>query len=775
MLRLRTQLIWAFALVLLIPSIVIGFYAQRTIAESVLQREQVNRRWAANEQAQHVESLLQSDRNDFIFLSRSPLVREYVNASAAKTFDSARLRTFLQQFMKDSRFHVIILTDKDGQVAFSVSSVKDHEASDHKEISAWATSTNSLPPGAVYVSAPTLREGNISNGLVLAYGTPLFDANGRRFGAIIADADIDGILQAAVTATPSEITYVIDGTNGRYLLNPADGLSSRTLYDDAVNDAGIILAQNKKEGILLGSIDRPSMFQSFVRLRPVGFDSIDWVILYNYPLDLLLALATQARNFIILLAVLAGLIALAAATFIATGMTHPIVALSKTAIALSHGNWEAPLPRPPSRFLPRLTEVSHLIESFAIMRTGLLQSRRDLEEYNKRLEATVADRTRELAAKSDEYREAKARLETVIASITDGICVVGDGRLIMMNPSAREMFGLTRGHAIGDSFDDLHLKMERTNGQPFPADGLMLLRGLPNAPAVENGALIIVGTAGRLPVSYRSAAIFSGDKPVGAVIVFRDISAEFESDRAKSEFVSIASHQLRTPLTAIRWYAEAIADGEYGPLAPEMMEAIQTVCVSSRRMSSLIDTLLNVARLESGRLRIAPEAGDLPALLREIAAENLPAITHRKINFKTELAADIPPINFDPDLVKVVLQNLLTNAIKYTLSGGTVTVSITHDGDSVVTAVADTGIGIPEHQHSQIFQKMFRASNVTTTNTEGNGLGLYIAKMVVEQCGGRIWFETKEGAGTTFYFTLPIKGVPYHEGNRSLITKIPEV
>lgn len=246
----------------------------------------------------------------------------------------------------------------------------------------------------------------------------------------------------------------------------------------------------------------------------------------------------------------------------------------------------------------------------------------------------------------------------------------------------------------------------------------------------------------------------------GEIIFFigieRDISRETEIDRVKTEFVSLAGHQLRTPLSAVSWYTEMLLAGDAGEINEEQKKYLEEAYSGSRRMTDLVNSLLNTSRLELGTFLVERKSIDLTALVKEVVAEQRPGINGRKLILKEIYAENLPKIETDPKLIRIVFQNLLSNAIKYTLDGGVIALMIEYENDKLLVSVTDTGVGIPKNQQNRIFTKLFRADNVRGMDTEGTGLGLYIAKQVVEHLNGKIWFESEQDKGSTFYVTLPL-------------------
>jgi signal transduction histidine kinase len=245
---------------------------------------------------------------------------------------------------------------------------------------------------------------------------------------------------------------------------------------------------------------------------------------------------------------------------------------------------------------------------------------------------------------------------------------------------------------------------------------------------------------------------------IGGLMV-KGLSKIIIIDKAKSEFISLASHQLRTPLSGIKWSLNLILSGELGHFPEEIKKLLLTGYESNERMIILVDDLLNVSRIEQDRFTYEL----VPTRLEKVVDEMIKDFDHLLKEKSIELKflkprASLPEVYIDKGKIRFVLQNLFDNAIKYSQSNGDITVRLTpHRGGKFIRfSVKDDGIGIPLYQQERIFSKFFRGDNAIMKDIPGSGLGLYIAKSIVERHGGKIWFESEENLGTTFYFTTPV-------------------
>lgn len=240
----------------------------------------------------------------------------------------------------------------------------------------------------------------------------------------------------------------------------------------------------------------------------------------------------------------------------------------------------------------------------------------------------------------------------------------------------------------------------------------------------------------------------------------RDITREMEIDRAKTEFVSLASHQLKTPLASIRWLVEGLMSGGAGTLTPVQQKYLDGIQSSTQHMIAMVNELLNVSRIELGKIATLIEELDAKALAEEVIAEQKHAADAGSISLTLKSPADLPHVFADRSALSMIFQNLISNAIKYTPRGGMVTCELSVSGarnEAVFLSVADTGIGIPADEQDRVFEKLHRAKNAQALVADGTGLGLYVVKTVIERVGGSVTFESREGRGTTFYVTIPLR------------------
>lgn len=403
-----------------------------------------------------------------------------------------------------------------------------------------------------------------------------------------------------------------------------------------------------------------------------------------------------------------------------------------------------------------LEEARNILEIRVRART------KELETVASSLESKVQARTRELSesreallnvlgdaegAKVDAEQERDKTL-AIIENFPEGLLFFDSmNNLSSINPRARSFFGLDDSAIANKDIGNLKNILSFAPLMKILGEDLKL---------IEHKELKL---AEDLILEVSTIPVIRAGERAGTLCVLRNVTREKMIEQLKTEFVSITAHQLRTPLSAIKWTLRMLLDGDVGILAKEQAGLLEQTYKSNERMIRLINDLLNVTRIEEGRFLYHLKREDVVEIAEKVI-DHLGESAKRK-GLKIELkkpAVSIPAIEVDSEKIFLALQNLVDNAIHYTKQGGVViSIDLNKEKGKVLFSIKDTGIGIPKKQQKRVFSRFFRASNAIKTETEGTGLGLFIAQNIIKAHGGRIWFESGEGKGSSFYFTLPIK------------------
>jgi PAS domain S-box-containing protein len=375
----------------------------------------------------------------------------------------------------------------------------------------------------------------------------------------------------------------------------------------------------------------------------------------------------------------------------------------------------------------------------------LVQRQLNLRHLRRLLAQQRSDQELLLAAKKMD--------DALLRSIGEGVFAVdSEGRLILLNRRAEEWTGMEAREAISKPYREI-LRFESSTPENFVEHTVQTGRGL----QVEGDAVLLRADGSRMPVSILASPVIQEDRVRGSIVVFRDTSEQRALDQMKTEFISIASHQLRTPLAGMRWYTSTLVEGHAGTLNPQQAELTKEIENCVEQMVALVNDLLDVARLDQGTLKLSPIAVLPNDLLTEVARTMEGKANKFQVSLLVEQeGASCPPLYADKALLMEVLLNLVDNAIRYTPEHGEVKLGVKQENQSLVFSVSDTGVGISEENVEKLFRKFSRIQNPLSNRERGSGLGLYFAKGIVEKHGGTIWVRTARGKGSTFYIRLPL-------------------
>lgn len=360
--------------------------------------------------------------------------------------------------------------------------------------------------------------------------------------------------------------------------------------------------------------------------------------------------------------------------------------------------------------------------------------------------------SRIISEKESSLISEKDRFASLIENLRDGIVVLDNKNyIIFINKAAEEIFGIHKYEALNKQID-----LEMYENSKFKNLTRVILLKTENA---EGGWIkpteINLLAPGHIPVQVYSINIHEKSDTVSVMKVIRDISREKEIEKMKNEFIFIAAHQLRTPLSAIKWVFSMILGGDTGKITSEQKDILDKGKTATQRMIDLVNDLLNVSRIEEGKFDYNFEEISLYEIIQKTAGIEENKIRERELNFKIiSQSENIPKIKGDKEKLFLVFQNLIENAINYTFKKGSVIINLKSDSENVIAEIEDNGVGIPKSQLNRLFNKFFRGSNVIRMQTEGTGLGLFIVKNIMDRHNGKISVESEEGKGTkiTLYF-----------------------
>ena len=375
------------------------------------------------------------------------------------------------------------------------------------------------------------------------------------------------------------------------------------------------------------------------------------------------------------------------------------------------------------------------------MERKIKERTKDLEESRKAL-LNILEDTEEARRRAEEE---KRKTEAIINNFEDGLLVFDtEKKITLVNPKAEEFLGVSKRRLLDKNIEEfcrLNTKCKKIC-QTIGSELNEVFR-------------IEVPLSGQFYIELTTRPVFYQRKKIAYLVILHDITREKLIEQMKSQFVSVAAHQLRTPLSIIKWSLSLLLESS-GKLTKEQKDLIEKSYQTNERMIRLVNDLLNVARIEEGRFVYRPKIVELSELVQRVY-DSLKDLAKRKnIKFEWHNTEEKKIVKVDVEKIELAIRNLVENALHYTPSGGKVTITLSTDKGKAIFSVKDTGVGIPKDQQDRVFSKFFRGSNVVKMETEGTGLGLFITKNIIEAHGGKIWFKSEEGKGTQFWFTLPL-------------------
>ena len=381
-------------------------------------------------------------------------------------------------------------------------------------------------------------------------------------------------------------------------------------------------------------------------------------------------------------------------------------------------------------------ELGYLADSFNMMITAIRNTQGQLRTSKHKVE------------------EEKVKADALLESLGEGMVATDrSGNIIAINRMAEKMLGISSPAVVGKKAVDVWSATDE-NGKEIPVEQRPISIATAGAVAVSSTMQYHRKDDGYFPVAVTITPVILEGKAIGSIEVFRDITKEKEIEKTRTDLLSLASHQLRTPLSGTKWLIETLKRGLHGPLTQGQAEYLDEIYKINERMTSLVHDMLDVLRMEGDGAQAKKERVSVKDLFATIF-ETFHSVAESK-QIKLQLSGDTDNVlTTDPMLLQNILEGLITNAISYSEAGREVIVSAEKREGNIVFATKDFGIGIPKNEQQQIFERFYRASNAKTFDTRGSGLGLYIAAMLAKKIGAKISFESEEGRGSTFFVSVP--------------------
>ncbi|MFA6525269.1 MAG: ATP-binding protein [Patescibacteria group bacterium] len=780
---LQKKLILSVASIILVFGIIATSFVYWEVKRGVYDYTKQDYDAIASLQSRRTNNLLDSGKRVVTTASEQEQLVEYMS-SDSKEIQNTDMLEFLRQYNLGDLYSAIYIMSPDGVVLVSIDPEflgKDYSYRDYFK---------SAINGDNFTD---ISLGNTSEELGYYFSNPIKSIKGEVLGVIVAKMIpqyVDKTVRSVNLDHELEIKLldkygIVISSNNPDDLYKSIGQLSET-------DSNVIVNSKRYPGVIIGEMQYDVIQNKLSTITSSEsfevkdeIDNAEEIInvakVGDYPFYVLLehnvsVFKQQAKKTAILLSIMVSIIimlSIIVVFWLVSRFLRPLEKLKEMTDKISKGNFDVDFN------LKTGDEIEELGNSFNAMKEKVMisyanfedrvqEKTKDLQNQQKAL-LNVLEDVEEEKNKSDNLAQDLKKFQLAVENASDHIVITDpDGLILFGNKAVEKITGYKVKEIIGKKAGSTSLwggKMEKKFYKKM-WDTIKIKK------KIFSGEIINTRKNGDEYIALASIApILNKD---GKVIFFvgieRDITKEKEIDRAKTEFVSLASHQLRTPLSTINWYSEMLLDGDVGKLNKEQQGYLNEVYKGNQRMVGLVNSLLNVSRLELGTFAIDPEKAKITDIAKSVINEITPQIKKRKQVFTKSLDSSIPFMMLDTKLIRMVIQNLLSNSIKYTPEKGKIGIVIKQDKKKkfVQITVSDTGMGITQSQQDKIFSKLFRADNVKEKDTEGTGLGLYIVKSIVEHSGGKVWFESVENVGSTFYVTLPLKGMQKKEGTKEL-------
>ncbi len=654
------------------------------------------------------------------------------------------------QALIDKSIVGINIINSDG---FIIASTADSEIGINELENNYFLKAKDLDRGSAYIGDVELLHHFGFNVAGFAVATPLIDgdAGNKKLGVIVNYINAKEL--SLILSGPAREAKIVGGK-----LFSTKKLELKKIFEAyLVNQGGLMITESRfiENSVLKQRVDTIPVknclnyketkgnYENYLGIKVIGVSAcVDgWtLILEMEEQEVFSEMANIKRSMILMLALIMIFIGLAVFYFVKETL-RPLKALSEAAKKVGEGDLTQEVK------IGFYDEVGQLAEVFNKMTHQLRESYAHLGQQ-------VEEQTANLQ-----------KFKLAVENTSDHIIITdSDARILYANKAAEKTTGYLIGEMIG--------KTPSLWGKEMPLEFYQKMwKTIKTDKKVFNEEITNKRKNGE---KYDAEVSISPILDKAGNLVFfvgieRDITHRKEVDRAKTEFVALASHQLRTPLTIINWYSEMLLSENFGTIAGKQKEYLEEIYNTNKRLVKLVNALLNVSRIDMGTFAVDPEIIDLKEIVESVFDEFKLSLQDKKIEIKTDFADDLPKISADKKLIRIIFENLISNSIKYTPKMGKINVSVKPKDNDILIMVADTGCGIPKNQQDKIFTKLFRADNAREIDTTGTGLGLYIVKSVINYANGKIWFESKEGKETIFYITIPKSGMAKKEGLKGLI------
>lgn len=729
-------------------------------------------------------------KNDVVLSATSLTTKNFLEQAPSFADDKTRIETgYANRALTKKFYKEQTIIDSNGQevvrVMFDGITSSILTATDLRQVAQeqYFVEAFNRSKGQIYVTG---IEQTAEGEHIIRVASPVIGSNDEKRGVLVFTVSAATFLDFLQEKKTPDSTLSLMQSDGSFLYH-SDNSSVHQNYKKEESELIFTQVLSGKTGDIITD----SHIISYVPILFEGQDQDKYLVLATQvPRRTALALMDNIRNILIVGAIVTIALLIIVTAFAIRTVTYPIKEFVKLTQKVAQGDIHQTIA------VRSKDEIGQLADTFNQMTNKLSQVYENLEQKVQEKTSQLASKMEETQAKNQELNKSQLAILNLVQDL--------DLEKKKLQETEKNLEQAQKIGSFGNFNYDTRTQRSEWSETAFTVHGLPFIPGT-EPPNIEKYFLLVhpedqqkvkdmyatitTQTAG-IDVTYRliwpdktihwlrtKAKLVANEKGEYVYLqgTYQDITKEKEIDRMKTEFISLASHQLRTPLTAIKWFTEMILAGDVGAVSDEIASQVKNIAESNDRMIELVNSLLNISRIESGRMIVEPVLTNLGDLVQQTLTELQPKIQAKKHTVIVSVHPSLPKISIDPKLIRQVYLNFLTNAIKYTPENGEISIFISTNERDIVSQVSDNGYGIPQSQQKRVFEKFYRGDNIISVETDGTGLGLYLVKAIVESSGGKVWFESHtadEGlnvkTGTTFWFSLPLAGTPAHKGEVSL-------
>lgn len=785
--KLGNKIILFLVIIFLTVIVLIGYLTYHYSINFFSQYINENHLETARSIMSNIDNIMGEESRSVSSLASQILVKSYLHGQMTPAEESNFSRSLEINLSIYTTWDSITMIDRRGEEKISISNFADQTIGS-EAIMERQKLFDQLSDGRLVYSDVYFKDDQRSRP-VISFMAPVIGDNEEITGAVIVDVDWLEIVRSFDQFSVIHKIYLLNNQGLEILETKEEDLSyilnEKYLEADFIyrnsDDLGKYLAERKK------NMSGEDYLISVIRQQGDNdYRGSGWILFTEEPQA---TVFSSARSITLVLVGILIMFLLAVGILIYTLLAYlvfsPIRSIGAVVTDISHGNFSAKV-----KYISR-DEIGALVQGINSMSKNLQELHGNLEDQVRRKTAdlnqhilTIENQKKSLqntqvaifniledvnSEKDKSLRLASdlEKFKLAVENASDHIVITdADGLILYANRAVAKITGFALEDILGKKAGNIDL----WGGQMDAAFYKKMWEVIKVKKQVFSGEINNRRRNGEKYIAAVSVSPVLNNQ--GEVIFFvgieRDITKEKEVDKAKTEFVSLASHQLRTPLSAINWYVEMLLAGDAGKINDEQKQYLEEVYRGNQRMVDLINALLNVSRIDLGTFAIDPELIDVSSLAKSVVKDLTPKIKAKKQKVVENYDSQVPLIKLDPKLIRIVFDNLLSNAVKYSPEKAKIEVSISKDSKNLLIKVQDNGYGIPLADQPKIFEKLFRADNIKDKETDGTGLGLYIVKAIVLAGGGQVSFESAENKGTTFNIKLPLSGMKPKTGNREL-------